>query len=141
MPSKAASRPQINLDKACFVIVKAREFDVQVEVEEPDYGSDAIDDKFVQVLEAYGDDPTFEELKSFIDAMNQDEKAQLVALAWIGRGDFTAEDWAEAVRVAHERHSGSTALYLIGMPMLGDYLEEGLAAFELSCADMDQAHL
>jgi len=141
MPPKATFQPEINVDKVCFVIVKAREFDVQVEVEEPDYGSDAIDDNFVQVLEAYADNPTFAELKSFIDAMDEDEQAKLVALAWIGRGDFGAKEWSQAVRLAKERHSGSTALYLCGMPMLGDYVEEGLAAFRLSCAETEQAHL
>ena len=137
----AAKRPSLETDKVCFIIVKAREFDAQEEVMDPDYASDAVDDKFVQVLEAYRDDPTFEEIKSFIESMNEDELAELVALAWLGRGDFGAEEWPEAVALAKERHQGSTATYLLGMPMLGDYLEEGLAAFGLSCADTEAAHL
>ena len=141
MAVKAAARPEINLENVCFVIVKAREFDVQVDVEEPDYGSDAPDDKFVQILEAYADNPTFAELRSFIEAMNEDDQVELVALAWTGRGDFEPGEWDEAVRLARERHRGSTALYLCGMPLLGDYLEEGLAAFGLSCAETEQAHL
>jgi hypothetical protein len=97
---------------------------VQVEVEEPDYGSNAADDKFVQVLGAYADNPTFAELRSFIEAMNEDDQVELVALAWTGRGDFERGEWDEALRLARERHRGSTALYLCGMPLLGDYLEE-----------------
>ena len=131
----------ISAEKVCFLVFKAREFDVQVDVEEPDYGSDATDDKFVQILEAYADNPTFAELKSFIEAMNDDDQVELVALAWTGRGDFEPGEWDEAVRLARERHRGSTALYLCGMPLLGDYLEEGLAAFDLSCAETEQAHL
>ncbi|HXV24155.1 MAG TPA: DUF3775 domain-containing protein [Alphaproteobacteria bacterium] len=141
MAVKPLPRPELNTDTICFVIVKAREFDVQVDVEEPDYGSDAADDKFVQILEAYADNPTFAELRSFIEAMNDDEQAELVALAWIGRGDFEGTEWNDALRLAKERHSGSTALYLCGIPMLGDYLEEGLAAFGLSCADTEREHL
>lgn len=140
-PSAPPERPNIEVGKVCFVIVKAREFDAQEEVVEPGYASDAIDDKFVQVLEAYRDDPTFEEIRSFIDALNEEEQAALVALAWTGRGDFGREDWPEALATARERQRGSTAAYLLGMPMLGDYLEEGLAAFDLSCAETDAAHL
>lgn len=134
-------RPTLDIDRVCFVIVKAREFDAQEEVMEPNYASDAADDRFVQVLEAYRDDPTFEELRSFIDAMNEDEQAELVALAWVGRGDFGAAEWPQALALAKERQRGSTAAYLLGMPMLGDYLEEGLAAFDLSCAETEASHL
>ncbi len=140
-PPAPPERPNIEIGKVCFVIVKAREFDAQEEVVEPGYASDAIDDKFVQVLEAYRDDPTFEEIRSFVDALNEEEQATLVALAWTGRGDFGREDWPEALAMARERQRGSTAAYLLGMPTLGDYLEEGLAAFELSCAETDAAHL
>ena len=41
--------PEINSDKVCFVIVKAREFDVQVEGQEAD-DSNATDDKFASVF-------------------------------------------------------------------------------------------
>ena len=139
--SMKAARPEINIENVCFVIIKAREFDVQVGVEDPDYGSDATDDKFVQILESYADNPTFAELRSFIEAMNEEDQIELVALAWTGRGDFEPDEWGEALLLAKERHSGSTTLYLCGMPTLGDYLEEGLAAFGLSCAETEQAHL
>lgn len=139
--AKPATRPTVETDKVCFVIVKAREFDAQEEVMEPGYASDAVDDGFVQVLESYPDDPTFEEIRSFIGAMNEDEQAELVALAWVGRGDFGAAEWPDTVALANERKRGSTAAYLLGMPMLGDYLEEGLAAFGLSCAETEAAHL
>ena len=136
-----ARNPEINLEKVCFVIVKAHEFDAQEAPVILDDASDAVDDGFVRVLEAYNDDPTFRELKGFIEAMNEDEQAQLVALAWIGRGDYQKEDWGEAVELARERHTGSTARYLLGMPLLGDYLAEGLSAFDLTCADTEAEHL
>ena len=132
---------EIDTNKVCYIIVKAREFDAQVEVAEPDYGSDAVDDAFHQVLEAYRDDPVFDEVKTVIDDMNIDEQCQLVALAWIGRGDFTAEEWGEALTTARDGHTKHTALYLLGMPILADYLEEGLAAFDLSCEDFEMGHL
>ena len=131
----------IDVTKVCYIVVKGREFDAQVDVVEPDYGSDAVDDAFRQVLEAYADDPTFEELRTFIDALNVDEQCQLVALAWLGRGDYTKDDWNEALTLAREQHNDRTSLYLLGIPILADYLEEGLAAFDLTCEDFEMGHL
>ncbi len=125
---------QIALDKVCFLIVEAREFDVQEAVVDEDDDSSPIDDGFRSVLEAHGDDSTFQELKSVIDDLNDDEQADLVALTWLGRGDFSIDEWDEARRTARGRRTGPTSLYLLGIPVLSDYLEEGLAAFGLSCS-------
>ena len=86
--------PDISTEKVCFVIVKAREFDVKVAPEELDDGSNAADDGMQRILEDYADDPTYEELKGFLEAQSDDELRQLVALTWIGRGDYDADDWA-----------------------------------------------
>nr|WP_210320260.1 DUF3775 domain-containing protein [Pseudaminobacter soli] len=67
-----------------------------------------------------------EELRELIDDLNVDEAAELVALAWIGRGDYEGSEWTEAVAAARERGNRRTSKYLLGMPMLGDWLEEGL---------------
>ncbi|HWL79332.1 MAG TPA: DUF3775 domain-containing protein [Roseomonas sp.] len=78
-------------------------------------------------------------LATFIDELNEDEQAALVALAWIGRGDYEAEEWEEALRLAKERGAGTdTATYLLGMDMAGDLLAEGLAAFGLSVEDVER---
>ena len=70
---------------------------------------------------------TERELRQLINDLNVDEAAELVALAWIGRGDYDASEWQDAVTQAKQRGSRrSTARYLLGMPMLGDWLEEGL---------------
>lgn len=132
---------ELDTNKVCYIIVKAREFDAQTDVVEPDYGSDAIDDGFRQVLEAYADDPTFDEAKTAIDDLNIDEQYQLVALAWVGRGDYSVDDWDEALAAAQDGHTKYTSLYLLGMPLLSDYLEEGLAAFGGSCEDFEMGHL
>lgn len=78
--------------------------------------------------EEEAEDMTEEELRELIDDLNVDEAAELVALAWIGRGDFDAAEWQQAVDSARARATGKTSKYLLGMPMLGDWLEEGLAA-------------
>ena len=68
------------------------------------------------------------ELRALIADLNVDEAAELVALAWLGRGDYDASEWSEALEEARRRGNRRTAAYLLGMPMLGDYLEEGLEA-------------
>jgi hypothetical protein len=127
--------------KVCFVIVKAREFDVQEAVVEEDYGSNPIDEGFRAVLAAYADDSTFQKLQSFIDDLNEDEQCALVAFTWLGRGDYTVERWHRAVAEARRRRTGPTSTYLLGMPVLADYLEAGLDAFGLSCVDIEPGDL
>ncbi len=135
--------PDINTDKVCFVILKAREFDVKVGVVEPNPGGSPIDGEGLDVLQDYAEDPTYQEVKVFIDNLNEDEQIDLVALTWLGRGDYGATEWddarAEAQR-ARDEH-GHTADYLLGAPLLGDYLEEGLAAFDQSCEEFETGHL
>ncbi len=74
------------------------------------------------------EDLTARELRELINDLNVDEAAELVALAWLGRGDYDASEWQEAVSDARQRSNRRTARYLLGMPMLGDWLEEGLDA-------------
>jgi hypothetical protein len=128
--------PEINPDKVCFVIAKARELDAEDEGLEAD-GSNPIDDKSMSILtdEAYESIRT--EAAAFIEALDDDEKAELVALAWTGRGDYTAKEWRVAVAQARTRQERETSVYLLGIPLLSDYLEAGLAEFDMSCQDFD----
>jgi hypothetical protein len=124
---------QISPEKVCFIAIKAREFDVKDLVTEPDPGSNPTDDKMIAVLENHADDPVVQEITSCIRSMSEDEQIDLVALAWLGRGDYTADDWASVREEAASAHNERTALYLLGMPLLSDYLEEGLALLGYSC--------
>jgi hypothetical protein len=132
--------PDINPDKVCFVIIKAREFDVQDEESEAD-GSNATDDNFASVFTSEKDDSVKKELKAFIDSMDEDEQCELVALCWVGRGDFSVEEWEIAVAEARSRREAPTAEYLIGTPLVSDFLEEGLSKFELSCEGFEAGRL
>lgn len=136
-PADLAIDPQ----KVCFLIIKARAFDAKVEVVEPDPGSNPGDEDMREVLEDYADDPTQQELVSLIEALNEDEQIDLVAMAWLGRGDSTRDDWAELRREAREARSDHTAGYLLGMPLLGDYLEEGLTQLGHSCEEFEIGRL
>ena len=113
----------ISPEKVCFIIIKAKEFDAKDEVTEDDPGSNPSDDKDAEVLEDHKDDPVLEELTSFINSLSEDEQIDLVALTWMGRDDYTVSDWPAVREDAARAHNDRTALYLLGTPLLGDFLE------------------
>ena len=131
----------VSSESVCFIIVKAREFDAQDVVTDPDSGSNAADDKMASVLEAHPDDLTQKELVAFINALSDEEQADLVALLWLGRGDGTLEDWDDLRDEAQRQHNNRTAAYLLGEPLLSDHLEEGLSQFGLTCEDFEIGRL
>jgi len=118
----------INPDKVAGIIEKARMFDAKEAVSDPDSGSNATDDDMRDILEDTADDPTWQELLQLIRDLDEDEQVNLVALAWLGRGTYERSEWKEAREQARAAHNKHTAEYLVGLPLLGDYLEEGLAA-------------
>lgn len=132
----------IAVEKVCDIITRARAFDSQIPLgedeEEPgDFeADDEIDeDAVVARAEQYKDDPNYLELVDYLDALNEEEQINLVALAWLGRGDFTADEWDVALDGAREAHNERTGEYLLGIPLLGDFLEEGLSLMGESCED------
>ena len=121
----------INPEKVRYIITEARTFDGKEGDSDPDSGSNPTDDGAADVLEDQLDgDATSQVLAEFIRDLDEDEQAELVALAWIGRGTYPAEDWDEAVAEARRAHNKRTVEYLFSLPMLGDYLEEGLTLVE-----------
>jgi hypothetical protein len=129
----------IPLEKLSYIIEKAREFDAEVPVD-PDAvaGSDPVDDDERQILLDTPENPSGQELRDAIEGLNVDEREELLALMWLGRGDYGAESWPEALRQARETLTASEADYLLGTPLLGDYLEEGAAALGLSLEDFER---
>ena len=124
-------------EKVCYIITKAREYDVKVEPVEPDPGSNPIDTGEREILEDYADDPTAAELAEAIDDLNEDEVIDLIAMVWLGRGDFRREEWRDVRALAGERHRRHSAEYLMGIPTLGDLLEEGLSQLGYSCEEYE----
>lgn len=137
------SRPQLSIssEKVCYVVVKAREFDAKDVMTDADPGSNPSDDAMIDVLEDRPDDPSYDELTDFIESLSEDEQIDLVALAWLGREDFTLEDWVELRAEAERAHNERTAGYLLGMPLLADYLEDGLSQFGCSCKEFEMGRL
>lgn len=116
----------LNTDTVRFLIDAAREFHTQDDVtfdEEPDFANE---DFTRQVAADYAGDPYYQELRSTIEDLEPDQQVSLVALMWVGRGDFSIDEWGEALKEAAESWTDQTANYLIGTSLLADYLGEGL---------------
>jgi hypothetical protein len=120
----------INPEKVRQVIIEARMFDAKEEDCDPDSGSNGADDMMADVLEDAPGDATYAELMEYIRSLDEEEQNNLVALAWLGRGTYSVREWNEALAEAGRAHNRRTAEYLTSLPMLGDYLEEGLVAVE-----------
>jgi hypothetical protein len=130
----------IDLDTVAFIVERAREFEVpegisaigeegDEQVEGRAVSEPPPDDLDVMKAQPVTDTP-YQEAKAQIESMNIDEQCELVALAWIGRGDYTVDDWEEAVRTARQEHNKRTAEYLLGMPHLPDHLQTALDYFD-----------
>jgi len=117
----------VPIETLAFIIEKAREFDAEVEVDDPDSGSNPSDDKQLAILEDTVDNPTEDELTEILRGLNEDQLAELLALAWVGRGDYDSDSWDEAASSARATRDKRIVHYLVGTPMLGDLIEEGLA--------------
>lgn len=126
----------IPVEKVCYLIIKAREFDAKMEPEVPEPGDNPTDDADREILFDYPDDPTVEEIRGFLRSLNEDELTELVALVWIGEGDYDADEWENALVDAHDNPDECRPESLLSIPLLGDYLEEGLAELGFSCRDV-----
>jgi hypothetical protein len=109
-----------------YIIEKAREFDAETAPVDPDSGSNPSDDGGIAILEATASNPIEQELAAALDTLNDDERVELLALMWVGRGDFDRKEWRDALARAREIHNTAETGYLIGTPLLADYLEQGL---------------
>jgi hypothetical protein len=135
--TRAVREPHLDIaiDKLGFIILKAREYDVKESDTDSDESSNPTDDGNTGVLTDKDDDPVREELLGAIRELPEDERFQLVALAWLGRGTYDLSEWRTALETARSEHRKRTAEYLLGLPLLGDYLEDGLAMFDDGIVD------
>ena len=123
----------VNPDTVCFLIARARVFHSKEEVVLPDLVDSPADDWARQVLADHGDDSVFQEFRSTVEDLEPDQQQELVALMWLGRGEFETDEWEDALEEARESWTPSTAEYLIAHPQLADHLLEGLDLLGYSC--------
>ncbi len=123
----------ITTRKVAHIAIRAREIDAKVGTWDAPGDSQDAD----SILESRRGDATEAELRAFIRRLNADEKAELVAIMWIGRGTYEPEEIAEAIETAQEEASTPTENYLLGVPMLADYLEEGMEKLGIDMGDVE----
>ena len=139
MSDEAEVELGIAVEKVCDLIAHVRAYDAKVAEIDPDEPPEATDDELSDEIEGgietFRGDPGRDELMDFINALNEEEQVTLVALTWIGRGDFVASEMEDALQAARDARSDHTDTYLLGIPLLGDYLDEALAALGYDCDD------
>ena len=124
-------------EKVATVIIRAREVDAKVAS-----WDDADDEAGAEtILEQRSGDATEAELKAFIADLNVDEQTSLVALMWVGRGTYDADEFETAKQTARDERINATEDYLLGIPLLADYLEEGLDRLGISIEDAEKGIL
>ena len=129
------------LDLLTYIVIKAREFDAEVAPQELEEGSNASDDYNVGILEDTTDNPTRMELAAALEDLNDDQKTELLALVWLGRGDFTRREWPAALQAARDALNERSVSYLIETPQLADLMEQGLAELGYSLLDEEKDRL
>jgi hypothetical protein len=110
------------------LILRARAYDSKEQIEDFERDPDSGETDAVETLQTGDNDPIRDELEGWLNAQDEEAQAELVAMYWIGRGDFEGRDFGRAVAEARSRRTTPTADYLLGAPLLGDYLELGLDA-------------
>ena len=123
----------INTDTVCRLIQLAREFHAQEQVVIPETRGNPSGDWAAQTLASHIDDMSFQEFRSIVNDMEPEQQVQIVALMWIGRGDFETDEWDEVIEQAKDDWTPETAEYLIVHPMICEHLEDGLDMFGYGC--------
>jgi hypothetical protein len=129
---------QISPAKVAHIILKSKEFDAKVAAWDDSSEAAGAAEEPESILEDFADDATEGELATFIAGLNVDEQTSLVALTWVGRGTYTADQFDEAVATAREERVNPTSVYLMGIPLLSEYLAEGLELMGVSAVDAEE---
>jgi hypothetical protein len=123
----------IRHETICSLIALAREFQAKEEVCIPQDQDSPSEDWALQMLADHGNDYNVGEFRSIVHDFSERQRAELVALMWLGRGDYSADEWEEAVDEAIGDYSIRAAEYVLAHPMVSDHLQEGLIALDLPC--------
>ncbi|HEV2865378.1 MAG TPA: DUF3775 domain-containing protein [Allosphingosinicella sp.] len=134
------------LETLCRLILRAREAEAQVPAADPDEDPDNVDDfddeaedQALSVLEDELNTGVEEEIQATLDDLADDQLAETLALAWVGRGTYDASEWEDAFAEASDLSSDERIDELMDMPLLASHLDAGLAAFDYSCEGVGQS--
>lgn len=129
--------PEINLSSeiVCQIAARAREFQSKEGVVIPEDPDELNEDDFQQILADHKNDLTYTEVCDAINDLEPDQQMTLVAIMYLGRGDFDVDEWEDCFNEARDGWTTHTAEYLLSHPQVADYLEEGLSLLGFSCDD------
>jgi hypothetical protein len=133
------------LETLCRLILRAKELEAQVPAQDPDEDPEDVDDldddgdQALSVLEDELNTGVEEEVQATLDDLADDQLAETLALAWVGRGTYDASEWDDAFAEANDLDADDRIDELIDMPLLASHLEAGLAAFDYSCEGVGQS--
>jgi hypothetical protein len=134
------------LETLCRLILRAKELEAQVPALDPDDDPANVDDyddegggEALSVLQDEMNDSVEEEVQAVLDDLADDQLAETLALAWVGRGTYDASEWDEAFAEATDLGADERIDELLDMPLLAGLLEAGLAAFDYSCDGVGQS--
>jgi len=91
--------------------------------------------RVIMLTREYGPDSV--KLSDYISGLNDDEKSNLVAVMWIGRGSFEADELEYAKEEARREATAPTERYLSGIPGLAEHLETGMDALGVNVTDAE----
>jgi hypothetical protein len=128
---------RISTEKVCALIEAAREVAGKAPPTTGDHTTTGDDSRLVTIEEPEGigedEDARRLEIVEFIAGLNVEEQVDLLALIFVGRGDFEADEWLDAVAEAEDRIAARDPDFMIGDAALPEYLGDGLEALGHTC--------
>lgn len=123
----------VNPDTVCRLIELARAYHVREPAAFPEEGGNPVDDWSQEMLADHADNTSGDEFETTLSDLDPALQHEIVALLWLGRGDYTLEEWEGVVQQAKEQWATDTAQYLLSHPLLADQLREGLELHGYRC--------
>jgi Protein of unknown function (DUF3775) len=129
---------RISTEKVCAFIETAREVAGKVPSTAGDRTMTGDDSKLETIVDepgqdVYEGDERRRQMVEFVAGLNVEEQTDLLALIWLGRGDYDIAEWDDALEEAEARIAARDPDYMIGDASLPEYLGDGLDAFGRTC--------
>jgi hypothetical protein len=105
------------------------------EVLVPETTSSPADTLSLPIVDKLKNTSIYQELYTFINDIELEQKAILLAIIWLGRGEYTHEEWNKAIEKAKEYQPELIPEYIITLPDVCIYLKRGLEIYSQNALD------
>lgn len=120
----------LNPDIIRELILRIREFHAKegVTIPELDYSSSPAEESdSMQILADHRGDLTYNEIRKTIFDLEPDQQANLLALQFLGQGDYEGSEWDSALKEAKKMLTPEIINGFLHDPQISDYWQEGLS--------------